>query len=87
MIFLYVMIVLITLAIEIFFTLLGIKQCKENNIIGLIWLFIGLNFFGLVIGYVLLAKAKNEQAINPQPDPNNGEWTYDAVQDVWKRKD
>lgn len=88
MVFLYLILILGFLALDIFFIYLGVKQCKENNATGLIWMFLGLSFLGLVIGYVLLSKAKTDQGIdNPNPQPDNDEWIYDATEDVWKRKE
>ena len=56
MIFLILLIVLICI---IFFTISGIGLCKEENYIGIVLLFLGLNLLGLIIGVCIIQNAKN----------------------------
>lgn len=53
-------IVLAILLTIILLTIYGISMCKENNALGLIPLFIGLNILGLIIGICIIYNVKNK---------------------------
>lgn len=42
------------------FTWLGVEKCKQNNAIGIVYLFLGLGILGLIIGLCMIYNNKNK---------------------------
>ncbi|MDQ7982917.1 MAG: hypothetical protein REH79_01690 [Spiroplasma sp.] len=68
MIAIIIIIVLIICGVLSFF---GCRMCIDDNALGLILLFFGLNLLGLIIGICLLYNNKNKSDNNYQYQDNN----------------
>lgn len=43
------------------FTWLGVERCKQDDYLGIVFLFLGLSFLGLLIGVCIICNNKNKQ--------------------------
>lgn len=57
---LIIFLVITLLLIEFLLIKNGLRLCKDNNAIGIVLLFIALNFLGLIIGIAIIYNLKNK---------------------------